>query len=364
MFNSSEDLSSKNPKKSAYLYVIFGISIFVIITITAIFLFYSNTEPPIVVEDVRKHDEPKSIHEIDTKDIESLRELTENELIYYGDEFTTNRFYSELVILYEITLEKNENNIRALNGMGYSLSKLHLLEDAMQYYSKVLSIDPFNVNAHNGMGVAHMDLGEYDKALDYYQKSLDITTNNVNAYNGLGFTYTNLRNYSQAIENFQKSLRLESFRVESHNGLAFSYFQAGQMNEAEQNYRTALNIDANNLDALLGLALVLSETGQDDEAVKLIQTARDVSNTIESHFINMIIRQGNLLVDSGEYEKAIILYDRVLNLYDNVNALNGKANALIKLGEHDDALLLLDTVLSIDPTNTNAQSIKKLIRQQ
>ena len=158
-------------------------------------------------------------------------------------------------------------------------------------------------------------------------------------------------------------MSLDSLRVETHNGIAFSFFQSGQTDRSIGSYERALEIDPNNLDAILGLALVLSETGQNDRAAELIVTARTISSMIDSQFINKIIMQGNILVESGEYKNAIILYDRVLKLYDNVNALNGKATALMKLGSYDEAMILIDRVLKVDPSNKNAQNIKKLIQE-
>lgn len=371
MYNPSHNISSKNPKKSSYLYLIFGISFLAVVILSAIFLF-SNTDSAVPIiekksikdEILKSEPKPNLVQKINSTDIESLQKLSEYELIYYGDDFTHNRFYDESVILYKIALEKNENNIRALNGLGYSLSQLHSSDEAIKQHAKVLDMEPSNINAINGMGIAYTDLEMYDDALSYFQKSLNLNQNNVNAYNGLGFVYTNLGYYTQAIENFQKSLLLDPFRAETHNGMAFSYFQSGQFNESVESYRKALEINPNNLDALLGMALVFSETGQNDETAKLIDTARNVSATIDSQIINKIILQGNKLADDGEYEKAIVLYDRVLKLYDHVNALNGKAIALMNLKQYDKALLLLDRALQVDPSNTNAQNIQKLIQER
>ena len=47
--------------------------------------------------------EPK---EIDVTNIESLRELSIGELIFHANDFSSNRLYSESIILYEIALEK------------------------------------------------------------------------------------------------------------------------------------------------------------------------------------------------------------------------------------------------------------------
>ncbi len=245
--------------------------------------------------------------------------------------------------------------------MGYSLTQLHHLDDAIKQYEKVLELNSLNVDVHNGIGEAYTKLEKYDDALSHYQKALEINSKNINAYNGLGLAYANQGNYFQAIESFQQSLITDPFHVETHNGIAFSYFQSGQYNISEQSYRKALDIDSDNLDALLGLALVLSELGEEEEASKMITAARNVSNLINSQTINKIILQGNILNEAGEYQQAIKLYDRILKLYDNVNALNGKAIALINLKQYDKAIIILDTVLEIEPSNQNAQNIKKLI---
>lgn len=130
--------------------------------------------------------------------------------------------------------------------------------------------------------------------------------------------------------------------METHNGIGFTYFQAGHINESISSYERALAIKPNNLDALLGLALGLSEDGQNQKAAELIQKVKTISITIGSETINKIILQGNILVEEGEYQSAIIFYDRVLKLYDNVNTINDKAIALMELGEYDEALIMLD----------------------
>ena len=174
---SLQNKSPKNPKKPVYLYVLSAFSVFIIAIIVIFFITNADNKVPIVEKiDVVEYDGPehKIVEEIRNNDIESLRKLSESELIYHGDDFTFYRFYTESIILYEVALEKNPNSFDALNGLGYSLSKVHASNDAITHYTKVLNLDPTNINAHNGMGVAYADLEQYDEAISYFEKSLKI----------------------------------------------------------------------------------------------------------------------------------------------------------------------------------------------
>ena len=77
-------------------------SFFTIVILVIFFTANADDKIPIVEEiEVVEYDipEPKVVEEIDTDDIESLRKLDESELIYHGNDFTFNGFYSESIIL-------------------------------------------------------------------------------------------------------------------------------------------------------------------------------------------------------------------------------------------------------------------------
>ena len=44
------------------------------------------------------------------------------------------------------------------------------LQDAQNYYQKVLKIDPNHLGAHNNLGAIFQELGEHQKAISYFKK--------------------------------------------------------------------------------------------------------------------------------------------------------------------------------------------------
>ena len=193
----SQNQSPKKVKKFAYLYMMGAFSFFVIVIFVVYYAAYTfeptehNSERVGWVET-----EPK---EIDVADIESLRKLRLGELIFHVNDFSSNRFYAESIILYEIALEKNPTNLDTLNGIGYSLSRTNSLDDVILHYAKAPKIEPRNVNAHNGMGVVYFDLKQYDEAISYFEKSLGLNENNVNALNGKAIALMKLGEYNESM---------------------------------------------------------------------------------------------------------------------------------------------------------------------
>lgn len=67
---------------------------------------------------------------------------------------TDQAHYNTAVNLYTRVLEINPNDIRALVGMGYVLSKQLKFEESVIFYDKALEIDPANNNAMSGKSFA------------------------------------------------------------------------------------------------------------------------------------------------------------------------------------------------------------------
>jgi len=69
-----------------------------------------------------------------------------------------------------------------------------------------------------------------------------------------------------------------------------------------------------------------------------------------------------LLTLSKEYDEAIIIYDKILEIApDNVAALSGKASVLNILGKYDEALAYFDKALEIEPSNLGALFGKEVV---
>lgn len=71
--------------------------------------------------------------------------------------------------------------------------------------------------------------------------------------------------------------------------------------------------------------------------------------------ISKLFEKAASLYDQGEYQEAIIWYDRVLTIDPNhVKALNNKGSALNKLDQYQEAITWYDKALAIDPNEPKA----------
>ena len=66
------------------------------------------------------------------------------------------------------------------------------LQDAQNYYQKVLALDPNHVSTLYNFGSIFEKLREYQKAKDYFEKVIKINPNYADAHYNLGNIFNNL----------------------------------------------------------------------------------------------------------------------------------------------------------------------------
>ncbi len=103
---------------------------------------------------------------------------------------------------------------------GVALYNLGKYSQAIQYYDKVLAVDPHHVNALYNKGVALWKLGNYSRAIQYYNKVLVIQPNYVNALINKGVALYDLGKYQDAIVSYDKVLALNANDVDAKNNIA------------------------------------------------------------------------------------------------------------------------------------------------
>ena len=72
--------------------------------------------------------------------------------------------------------EKNLTVKEALN-LAVQNHKNNNLQDAQNYYQKVLELDPNHSQTLNNLGVIFQGIGEYQKAKDCYEQAIKINQN-------------------------------------------------------------------------------------------------------------------------------------------------------------------------------------------
>jgi len=85
-------------------------------------------------------------------------------------------------------------NVTSLLKKGLALDKSGNHTEAIEYYNKVLAIDPNDVATLDAKGVSLDYLGNYTGAIEYYDRALAIDPNDVYALTNKGIALDALRN--------------------------------------------------------------------------------------------------------------------------------------------------------------------------
>jgi tetratricopeptide (TPR) repeat protein len=116
----------------------------------------------------------------------------------------------QMIRLSEWIVERNPDNLLALSALGNSYYDAGLYQEAIEAYSRALSLDPKNANIRNEMGIVYRELGQYEKAIEAFrQAALDgplIARSRFNLGMVLAF---DMKDERGAIEAWEEFLALE-----------------------------------------------------------------------------------------------------------------------------------------------------------
>lgn len=97
-------------------------------------------------------------------------------------------------------VDKNPNDTLKIREYADMLTLAHKPDEAIDYYSKIIKIDPKRVDILLQLTYVYFNKGDLDKALDFTKKSLSVDKNNLIANYNLGAVLNAKGEKRQAIE--------------------------------------------------------------------------------------------------------------------------------------------------------------------
>jgi signal transduction histidine kinase/Tfp pilus assembly protein PilF len=195
---------------------------------------------------------------------------------------------------------------------GETNKAIYLNRQALALH-KIIGDKHGEASALNNMAIIFHNEGKLDSALRYYQQSLAIA-NQIddklgigNGLNNIGNLYTDKGDYSIALERIYEGLKIreelhDSFRIgNSYNNIAGVYYLLKKYEEAKLNAKKAYDIQI-----LIG--------DKDGEA-------------------QSIIVMGLVFNELGLYDSAIVCFNKVLKIAQELDNINTEGVALTNLGE-------------------------------
>ncbi|MDA7576443.1 tetratricopeptide repeat protein [Candidatus Pelagibacter sp.] len=232
---------------------------------------------------------------------------------------------------YQKVLELDPNYVSALNNLGVIFQGLGENKKAKDCYEKVVEINPNRVEVHNNLGVLSLLAGKIKRAKECYEKAIEINPNYADAHHNLGVIFQKLGEYHKAKECYEKAIEINPNRVEAHNNLGNIYYNLGELQKAKNCYDKAIEINPNYADALNNLGVTFKELGENQKAKDCYEKAIEIDPKYADAHNNL----GNIYYNLGELQKAKDCYEKAIEI--NPDLFDASANvANIYVGQLTD----------------------------
>ncbi len=258
---------------------------------------------------------------------------------------------NEAIQAFSRVITINPNSAEAYNNLGNALQYQGELKEAVDAYNTALSIKPNYAEAHYNLGVAQQEKGKLNEAIKAFHKALSIKPDYAEAYYNIGNAHKRLDKPKKAVEAYNKALSIKPDYAAAYNNLGNALQYIGDLTAAVEAYKKALSIKPNYANAYNNLGNAQKEQGNLQEALEAYKRAISINPKHAETYINL----GITLKDQGKLDDAIKAFHKVLSIKpDNVEAFNNLGSTLQKQGKLRQAVKAYKKALSIKPDYAKA----------
>ena len=268
-------------------------------------------------------------------------------------ELTNKQEYEEAISLFQKVLEKEGDQLTALQGMGvcYLFTKKYDL--SQKYLQKALNKEPNNVTTLMSLGRLFEEKEVYYKAHFYYRKVLSLDPYHVEAYLGEGRVYNKDRQYRSAIKVFNKVLELDPYLEGALQGLGFAYRTLGDYHKALEAEKKILEIKPSNVEAMLRVASVYEGLENKQQAIFWYEKAKKINPRDDRVHAKLSI----LYSETDQIDQAVTSLKKLTELQEgNIKNFITLGRVYGWLSRVDEAIVVFEKVASLQPKNMEVQS--------
>ena len=280
--------------------------------------------------------------------------LTIKEAFDLAVQYHQNNNLQDAQNYYNKVLELDPNYVNAHNNLGAIFQKLGDPQKAKEYFEKVIKINPNYVSAHNNLGNIFQKLGDLQKAKDCYDKAIELNPNYTDAYYNQGNTYKELGEYQKAKEYFEKVIKINPNYTAAHNNLGVIFQKLGDLQKAKNCFQKTIEINPNYFEAHNNLGNNYKELGDNQKALSCYEKAIEINPNYTDACFNL----GSLFHELGEYQKAKECYEQAIKIDPNhPYANNNFLKSLFELNDQSTLFKELDSITKKGKINAVIGSI-------
>ncbi|HEU4872461.1 MAG TPA: tetratricopeptide repeat protein [Pyrinomonadaceae bacterium] len=275
--------------------------------------------------------EDKIIEAFDVYQIAKKKDLEQNHWgtsLYLADIYRLRGSLTEALGSYRQVLKQKPDHVESLFHAGYISFKLAQLGEAMQFFKKLMAIDPKHAGAaanfaaldardnevrksrkeatpgvtlrevaqanpnsaeaHTNLGAQLITEGIYPEAVAALQKAVALKPDSAAAQYNLGLAQLKTGEFQNAVVSITKALELTPNWPDAYNNLGLAYAGLENYDDAVKAYREAIRIVPDYAGATYNLGIAYVGLGQGALALPLVEKLKPMNWDLQARLWNAI----------------------------------------------------------------------------
>ena len=279
-------------------------------------------------------------------------DLNEDQLLKKGNGKLFLNNHIEAIEFFSKLINLNPNNWEAFFGRGKAKFGLKNYEGAITDFTEGIRLEPpeiYNFYIERGLSYKYLNNIEssekdFSIAIYYLNQLIELIPNNELAIFKMGFARENINDYPAAIDDYTKLIKLNSENEIAWFRRGLVKEKDGQINESINDYLEAIKINPNKIDYyeknFLNVAKLKIKNKEDYEKVNKFQE-------------KIYLKIGCNLFEKEEHSNTIKFCKKVLDINsNNLNALIKKGMTYERLNFLRNALKDYQKAIELDPKQT------------
>lgn len=190
---------------------------------------------------------------------------------YMAVAYVQTGYWRTSTLLFENALKNTEGNYLAYNNLGNIYFRKGLIEEASNYYTSAIQIQPDFAVAHGNLGAALVRKGRIQKAIDQFNLAISIDPGQEDARRNLKNTIRAVESFRTEIAAKEKLAAVDSENYQLKYELGALYQSLGETQKAIEQFERIPPTHPRFVPAIKQLAGIQNETGNYREAIMLYQ---------------------------------------------------------------------------------------------
>jgi Flp pilus assembly protein TadD len=161
-------------------------------------------------------------------------------------------------------------------GRARSLVERGKIQEAIEVYLGVLTVNPSNLMARNSLGVLFDELKQFDAARDHLEAAARLEPENVEVLTNLASTLTSLARYEEAEAVIKRAQKVDAEDVRVRTSIGILCFRRGLYQQAEAELRWICSRHGDNGVAFYYRGEALNRMARYDEAEQALERAAEL----------------------------------------------------------------------------------------